>query len=618
MPRRRLTRRRRQPGGTPRGNPGAVSPSCAGPRRRGQLRAANTAAAVNLGELRAGYAARDCFTAAAVNLGELRAGYAARDCFTAAVANSAPSIPPPPSTWGNSAPDTPRGIALPPPWPTPRRQYHRRRQHRRRRRGQLRAANTAAAGKDGELRAVNTTGAVNTGAAAVANSAPPIPPPPSTWGNSAPARAGYTGAVNLGELRAAGKDGELRAVNTTGAVNTAAAAVANFRAANTAAAVNLGELRAGPRRIHRRRQPGGTPRRIRRAGLLYRRRGQLRAVNTTAAVNTGAAAVANSAPPIPPPPSTWGNSAPARAGYTGAVNLGELRAGYAARDCFTAAVANSAPSTPAPPPWPTPRRQYHLGELRAGIRVQLAPVAPARAANTGAAVNLRELRAAVNTGAVNTGAAAVANSAPPIPPPPSTWGNSAPDTPRGIALPPPWPTPRRQYHRRRQHRRRRRGQLRAANTAAAVNLGELRAGPRRIHRRRQSGGTPRRRQRWGTPRRQYHRRRQHRRRRRGQLPRRQYHRAVNLGELRAGIRVQLAPVAPARAANTGAAVNLGELRAAGKDGELRAANTAAAVNLGELRAANRRFAAAAMAAGIGDILHTFARIFNMPSPPPLR
>ena len=36
------------------------------------------------------------------------------------------------------------------------------------------------------------------------------------------------------------------------------------------------------------------------------------------------------------------------------------------------------------------------------------------------------------------------------------------------------------------------------------------------------------------------------------------------------------------------------------------------------RAANRCFAAAAMAAGIGDILHTLARIFNMPSPPPLR
>ena len=188
--------------------------------------------------------------------------------------------------------------------------------------------------------------------------------------------------------------------------------------------------------------------------------------------------------------------------------------------------------------------------------MQLAPVAPARAANTGAAVNLRELRAAVNTGAVNTGAAAVANSAP------SIWGNSAPSTP----APPPWPTPRRQYHRRRQPggtprriRRagllyRRRGQLRAVNTAAAavanfraantaaavnlgetprrpapdtpapstwgnsaparagytgaVNLGELRAGPRRIHRRRQPGGTPR---------------------RRGQL------RAADLGELRAAV-----------------------------------------------------------------------------------
>ena len=128
----------------------------------------------------------------------------------------------------------------------------------------------------------------------------------------APARAVNTGAVNLGELRAAGKDGELRAVNT-------------------GAAVNLGELRAV--------NLGGTPRRIRRAGLLYRRRGQLRAANTGAAVNLGelragyaardcfTAAVANSAPPIPPPPSTWGNSAP------------------------PAKMGNSAP------PWPTPRRQ---------------------------------------------------------------------------------------------------------------------------------------------------------------------------------------------------------------------------------------------------------------------
>ena len=98
-------------------------------------RAANTGAAVNLRELRAavntgavntGAAAvanfRAANTAAAVNLGELRAGYAARDCFTAAVANSAPSIPPAPST------------PAPPPWPT---------------------------------------------------SAPPIPPAPSIWGNSA-------------------------------------------------------------------------------------------------------------------------------------------------------------------------------------------------------------------------------------------------------------------------------------------------------------------------------------------------------------------------------------------------------------------------------------------------
>ena len=281
----------------------------------------------------------------------------------------------------------------------------------------------------------------------------------------APARAANTGAaVNLGELRAAGKDGELRA-----AVANSAPSIWGNSAPSTPAPppwptprrqYHLGELRAGIRV-------------------------QLAPVAPARAANTGAA-----------------------------VNLGELRA--AGKDGeLRAAVANSAPSiwgnsapsTPAPPPWPTPRRQYHLGELRAGIRVQLAPVAPARAANTGAAVNLRELRAAVNTGAVNTGAAAVANSAP------SIWGNSAPSTP----APPPWPTPRRQYHRRRQPggtprriRRagllyRRRGQLRAvntaaaavanfraANTAAAVNLGELRAGPRRIHRRRQPGGTPRR------------------------------------------------------------------------------------------------------------------------------
>ena len=463
---------RRQSGGTPRRQHRR--------RRRGQLPRRQYRRAVNLGELRAGIRvqlapvapARAVNTGAAVNLGELRA----------AVANSAPPIPPPPSTWGNSAPA--------------RAGYT----------GAVNLGELRAAGKDGELRAVNT------GAAAVANSAPSIPPPPSIWGNSAPARAGYTGAVNLGELRAAGKDGELRAVNT------GAAAVANSAPSIPPGGTPRGNPGAvspscaGPRRQHRRRrQSAGTPRRRqhRRRQHRRRRRGQLRAANTAAAVN-----------------------------------LGELRAGYAARDCFTAAVANSAPSTPAPPPWPTPRRQYRrrrqsggtprgnpgavspscAGPRRQHRRRRQSGGTPRRRQRWGTprrrgqlrAVNLGELRA------VNTGAAAVANSAPSIPPAPSTWGNSAPDTPRGIALPPPWPTsappiparrqpggtprgnpgavspscagPRRQHRRRRQSggTPRRRGQLRAANTAAAVNLGELRAGPRRIHRRRQPGGTPRR------------------------------------------------------------------------------------------------------------------------------